>query len=267
MEVMYNGAFCQEQEVPALNRGLQFGDGLFETIIFEGSKPRYVEQHFARLHKGCELLALETPEVNEQTLMEWAVKLGAMPGHYYRAKWLVWRAGKAPYTPETSEVEQLFFMVESAKPNVQNLNHVALCESVQVGVHAWSEAKTLNALPYVIAAAEKKQRQLDELVLLNQQGVLAECSSSNLFWCKDGQLFTPSLASGCVAGVMRNRVIDFCKTEGITCNESLFLPEVLNKADSIFCTNVAQLGVFTQWQGTELKPLQEPIMARLGSLW
>jgi branched-subunit amino acid aminotransferase/4-amino-4-deoxychorismate lyase len=213
------------------------------------------------------MLSLQSPLAKEQTLTEWALQLGAVSSQYYRAKWLVWRAGKAPFTPETSEIEQLFFMVETTKPKVQNLKHAGLCESVQVGLHAWSAAKTLNALPYVMASAEKQQRKLDELVMLNQQGMLAECTSSNLFWGKDGHLFTPSLASGCQAGVMRGQVIELCKTLEISCTEGLFAPEVLHEADSIFCTNVTQLGIFTHWQGAELKPMNQLIMAPLSSLW
>jgi len=68
-----------------------------------------------------------------------------------------------------------------------------------------SAFKTLNALPYVLAGNYRKQLGVDEVILLDTHGHLAECVASNLFWLKDGMLYTPSLNTGCIGGIIRQQ--------------------------------------------------------------
>ncbi len=253
MQVIWNGELLDETQVPALNRGLLFGDGLFETMIVENNKPRYADLHLKRLQLGCVILGLEVPAVDEQTFVNWLEALGANSHQVYRAKWVVWRLGAGTYSPESSSIASLFYIHPASKPHVAMVDKVAISQNVFIGLSPWSACKTLSALPYVLASKEKMQRGLDELILMNQSGHLAECSASNLFWVVGNALYTPSLASGCLAGVMRHVLIEKAKRTDFSIKEGLFEPEILENAELVFCTNVAGIKVFRQWKN---RPLQ-----------
>jgi branched-chain amino acid aminotransferase len=91
----------------------------------------------------------------------------------------------------------------------------------------------------VRAAHERQRRGLDEIILCDAAGNVAEASAAAIFWFKNGVLFTPSLASGCVAGVRRAQVLHEARQAGVECQEGLFQREELLAADAAFTANVA----------------------------
>jgi branched-chain amino acid aminotransferase len=91
----------------------------------------------------------------------------------------------------------------------------------------------------VMAGLYKKQHRLDEAFILNQNGFLCESISSNVFVVYDKQIYTPALSEGCIAGVMRNIVMQTAKANGISIIEAQINPEVLNEAEEVFITNAS----------------------------
>ncbi|WP_449435592.1 aminotransferase class IV [Pedobacter steynii] len=100
-----------------------------------------------------------------------------------------------------------------------------------------SNYKTCNSLVYVMAGLYKKQYNLDEAFILNQNGFLCESISSNIFVVYDKQIYTPALSEGCIAGVMRNVVMSIAKTNEIPVVQAQINPEVLKEAEEVFITN------------------------------
>jgi len=266
MKVIFNHQVLEESKVPSLNRGLMFGDGLFETIIFKGNKPKFFPLHLARLQRGSRMLGFEFPEFEEQTIREWANQLLEIDEQNYRAKWLVWRKGSGTYSPEFSMIDFLFLIKPSDKTGYSFIDRAAICSSVRLAVSPFSFCKTISSLPYVLASKEKNELNLEEIVLLNQFGALAECSSSNLFWLKENTLYTPSLDSGCVDGVMRQVIIKHCLEKGIYLNQGNFDPEHLDNADLIFSTNVAHLKIFKFWNSRALE-LSHDLLKQILPYW
>ena len=88
-----------------------------------------------------------------------------------------------------------------------------------------------------------KKQNADDMILLDTAGHVSECIASNLFWLHGDQLFTPSPDSGCIEGVLRRQLLRLAPAHGLTIHEGLFLPDVLAKADAVFCTNVSGI----QW--------------------
>jgi len=263
MNVIWNGEIAKESDLPALNRGMLFGDGVFETIIVENNKPRFADLHLKRLSLGCTMLGLEIPNIDESIFSTWLRALGANKHQIYRAKLVVWREGTGTYTPESSSSAFLFYINRAPKPHIAIVDKLAISQDVFVSLHSWSSCKTLSALTYVLASKEKSQRGLDELILLNQNGQLAECTASNLFWLEGNTLFTPSLLAGCLAGVMRHVVIEHAKTIGLSVEMGLFESERLDSAELIFVTNVAAVKVFSNWNNKQLYT-RHPLFEMLG---
>src|SRR5262249_51407947 len=105
-----------------------------------------------------------------------------------------------------------------------------------------SRLKTLSYLDNVLARAEARTAGGDEAVMLNTAGALACAAAANLFWIRDGVLFTPALACGVLAGIARGEALASAARLGVTAHEVAAGPQALAAADAVFLTN-ALIGV------------------------
>ncbi|RZL11146.1 MAG: 4-amino-4-deoxychorismate lyase, partial [Pedobacter sp.] len=153
----------------------------------------------------------------------------------------IFRSGAGLYTPDINRSEYL--LESSPTEGGYTYNSKGLIIDVYTDlpkpINGLSNYKTTNALTYVMAGLYKKQQALDEAILLNQNGFICEAISANVFIVYNKQLYTPSLAEGCIAGVMRNVTLQLAKKNGLTVTEAQINPEVLNEAEEIFITNAS----------------------------
>ena len=225
------------------NRGLLFGDGFFETLIFIDREIRFAPDHHARMSAAAAALhlalpaALATPEALQTTLARLAAA-NALPAARLRLQ--LWRGGGGRYTPATDTADWL----ATAEPFVADNSPIE-----QAGfalethsIHSpLSFCKGPQAWLYVRAAHERQRRGLDEIILCDAAGHVAEAGAAAIFWVKNGVLFTPALATGCVAGVRRAQVLRAARAAGQECREGLFFQQELLKADEVFTANVAAI--------------------------
>jgi branched-subunit amino acid aminotransferase/4-amino-4-deoxychorismate lyase len=108
--------------------------------------------------------------------------------------------------------------------------------------------KTCNKLPQILARAEAERSGIDEALLLNTNGELAEAASSNLFWIEQENVCTTPLAAGILAGVMRDLVFELCTSLGSQVEEKHAKLETLHYAAGVFLTS-SSLGIV---EATEL---------------
>ncbi len=227
------------------NRSFRYGDGLFETIRVENGKVYWSERHFKRLTKGAELLKLQLPngyhhelfvsdilEVcrhnhDEETASRVRFSLFRNEGGYYTPK-----LNTATFLIETNQVQGSGYML-----NRRGLL-VDVFEDFYKPCHALSNIKTASALIYVMAGLFSKGKKLDDCLLINDERLLAEATSSNLFLVKDQRIITPSLDQACVEGVMRSVIIEIASAEGFQVEERPVEKWELPEADEIFLTNV-----------------------------
>ena len=243
--LLFNGLLvaANDFELPLPNRGLGFGDGFFETLIFTGNRLRLATDHFARMQQAADALYLTLPaalasaEALETTLTPLAAA-NNLPAARLRLQ--LWRAGGGRYTPPTDAAEWLATaeaFVADELP-IEKADFALETHSIPSPL---SFCKGPQAWLYVRAAHERTQRGLDEIILCDTAGHVAEAGAAAIFWVKDGVLFTPSLASGCVAGVRRAQVLRAAQAAGIMCREGLFSPDDLLAAEAVFTANVAAL--------------------------
>jgi len=241
--LLFNGELVAQQALalPLPNRGLAFGDGFFETLVFTGGRLRYAPGHLARMRQAAAGLyltlpaALATPEALEATLAGLATAC-ALPSARLRLQ--LWRAGGGRYTPTTAAAEWLA-TAEPFVPDETPLRRVDFARDTVAIPSPLSFCKGPQAWLYVRAAHERQQRGLDEIILCDAAGHVAEAGVAAVFWVKDEVLVTPSLASGCVAGVRRAEVLRAARAHGIRCQEGLFKPAALLEAEAAFTANVA----------------------------
>ena len=106
-----------------------------------------------------------------------------------------------------------------------------------------------------MAGREKVQRQYDDIILTDNEGNLSESHVANLFWVSGSHIFTPSISTGCIAGVMRSFILEFYRNKNNSINEVRMTKEVLENADSIFISNASGIRYFSMYNE---KPLSNP---------
>ncbi len=224
------------------NRAFQYGDGLFETMILQNGGIRFLADHFQRLTLGMQALDMILPAgftagYLQNSILQLA-QTGGLGGNA-RLRLQVWRKPGGLYTPDSREASFLLTAQPLTPPTVSVKEKVVFYEDVRLVHSAISGFKTTSALPYVMAGIARKKAAADDAILLDVHGHVAECVASNLFWLKDGALFTPGLESGCVAGIMRKNSIFQMRQTSVPVHEGLFTKAGLLAADAVFCCNVA----------------------------
>jgi branched-subunit amino acid aminotransferase/4-amino-4-deoxychorismate lyase len=247
------------------NRGLAFGDGFFETLIFTAGRLRLAPDHHARMVRAAAALyltlpaALATPEALEATLTR-LVAANHLPAARLRLQ--LWRAGGGRYTPTTDATEWLA-TAEAYLPDDSVIEKADFALETYSIHSPLSFCKGPQAWLYVRAAHERQQLGLDEIILCDAAGHVAEAGAAAIFWIKDRVLFTPALETGCVAGVRRAQVLREAHGAGIACREGLFGQAELLAADAVFTANVAAVRVVRQVADTVFSPAWPAFLAVL----
>jgi len=240
MIVFLNGKFVPDEQalISVFDRGFLYGDGLFETMRVFNGKPFRWTQHLERLTRGAEVLGLQLP-FNAESLLKFADELiqkNHMPDSLLRIT-LSRGTGLRGYSPRGAEHPTLVMSVHAApagrsqEPGEWRL----LTSSVRLPANnLLAQFKTCNKLAQVLARAEADAANADEALLLNTDGFIVEGASSNLFWIKEGQVYTSPLASGILPGVTRAAVFEICGNLGIMTGESSMTSPDLLEAEGVF---------------------------------
>ncbi|MBL3655758.1 aminotransferase class IV [Fulvivirga sediminis] len=226
------------------DRAIQFGDGLFETILYSNNTIHRIAMHLERLKQGCDAMRIKLPDFISNIIVcksaiEKLIHRNQVQHQDLRIKIMVWRqeANQAGYSSDNTSAHTLIFVKPYSIHNIKEEISVGL--SSEVKNHFWKMApfKKLNSLPYIIASQEKDERQLDELIITNVNGNISECITSNIFWYQSGSFYTPSLNTGCVAGVRRKEFIIKLKALNYPILEVEEGIESLYNAEFAFITN------------------------------
>lgn len=242
--INYNGFLYKEDEniFNSKNRGFRYGDALFETIRVIDGQPCYLEDHFIRLKKGMSILKMRSANISFNDLKEQIIKL-IQKNHLKkggRVRLTVFRSGDGLYTPK-NESKSYIIEAKPFKDNYYILNEKGLTIDVYNDLKRYrnvlSQIKTTNNIPQVLAGIYKKESGLDDCIILNDQGRIAEALSSNIFLYKNNNLYTPALDEGCMDGIMRKQVLRIAKDLNINVFEGMLNGSMLLQADEMFLTN------------------------------
>ncbi|MCB0543316.1 MAG: aminotransferase class IV family protein [Saprospiraceae bacterium] len=229
------------RECAMVQRGLYYGDSLFESLrVFNGRIP-LMEQHWGRLSAGLVLMGYDVPA--HWSSAYFAGEILRMSPLQARARLTVWRSPGGLYAPDDDRPQFLIETKALASEEYEWLSEglkVGLCETVRLPVDQFSGLKTLNAARYVAAAREARSRGWDDAVLLNTGDRICEATGSNVFWFNDQSLCTPPLADGCVTGVMRELLLTLTNAAGYAVKEkSATFADLLN-AREVFLSNAVR---------------------------
>jgi 4-amino-4-deoxychorismate lyase len=228
-----------------LDRGLHFGDGLFETLACVHGRPRFVEEHLRRLVQGCERLAIPAPPLE---LREEIERL-ASGADRALVKVLYTRGpatarGYAPSGEEHPTRIVLRYGWPSEDPRWASEGVAVQIAALTLGENPkLAGIKHLNRLELVLARAELARSPCMEALLLTGAGHLVSGTMSNVFLVHGGRIETPRLDRCGVAGVMRRVVMRAAAEAGLAVEEMSLRQTDLDSAQEIFLTN-ARIGIW-----------------------
>jgi 4-amino-4-deoxychorismate lyase len=225
----------QTASVDATDRGLAYGDGLFETMALRAGGIRYFGYHLERLAEGCERLAIPFPDRGELEREIEAVAGGLERG---TIKLILTRGpgirGYAP--PKTRAPTVVLFADPAAAPAPPELTVATL--KMRLGENAsLAGIKHLCRLEQVLGRLELSRLEADEGLMLSTSGMVIGGTSRNLFAVHGRALKTPDLGLAGIRGVMRRAVLEHAAEAGYAPEESRLTAADLGTADEIFMTN------------------------------
>ncbi|HEX5398431.1 MAG TPA: branched-chain-amino-acid transaminase [Verrucomicrobiae bacterium] len=247
MKIFIDGKYRSERDakISVFDHGLLYGDGVFEGIRAYHGRVFKLKEHIDRLFYSAKALLLEIPMSHAQ-LMKATVEtcrvnkirdgyirllvtrgvgtLGLSPSRCKRPSIIIIADKIQLYPPEYYERGLDLITV----PTTRNL-HSALNPAI----------KSLNYLNNILAKIEANNAGVEEAVMLNAEGYVAECTGDNVFIVKDRVLSTPPLSAGALYGITRQTVIELAEAAGLKVAEPNLTRYDLFNADECFITGTA----------------------------
>ncbi|KAA1415348.1 4-amino-4-deoxychorismate lyase [Nocardioides humilatus] len=249
MHVWINGGLLDDPHAPAVpvtDHGLTVGDAVFEAVKVVEGQPFALSLHLDRLERsaaGLGLTGLDLADVRRGV----AAVLDAEPLALGRLRITV-TAGPAPMGSGRGTGAPTVIVAASAMESAAETTSVVTVKWPRNERAALAGMKTTSYAENVVALAAAQAEGATEAVFANLQGHLCEGTGSNVFYVVDGEVRTPTLASGCLAGVTRRLVLDWFG--GVEIDEPI---EVAAAADEIFLVSTTRdvQGV-SRWDHREL---------------
>lgn len=233
MKAWWNGSLVATDEpaVSVLDHGFTVGDGVFETLTVTGGVPFALTRHIARLGRSAEGLGLAPPDPD---LVRTAVEetLAAAGGLTEARLRITYTSGPGVLGSDRGPGPTSLAVVAQPATTWPPTTTVALAPWPRNERSPLAGLKTTSYAENAIALAWAKARGHSEALLANLAGDLCEGTGSNVFVVLAGRLLTPPLSSGCLAGVTRDLVLEWC---GGT--EEVLPATVLETAEEVFITS------------------------------
>ncbi len=245
--ILLNGIITEGDKacIAADNSSYRYGDGLFETMKVVNGEILLASYHFERLFAGLKVLQFAVPDFFSREKIMAEILLLCKKNHCgQRAKvrLSVSRGSGGLYDCDN----RLHYLAECLplEKTADYLNADGLVVDVfpdaEKSCDRFSNLKSANYLPYVMAALWAKENKLDDALVLNQHQRICDATIANIFCVKNEKIFTPPLSEGCVAGVMRRLILNgrlHVADLDLKIEESLLTGATLLDADEVFLTN------------------------------
>lgn len=247
MKIYLDGEFVPKEaaKVSVFDHGLLYGDGVFEGIRIYHSRVLRLTDHIDRLYDSARAICLAIPlskagmtdavleTIRVNGLSDGYVRLvvtrgvgtlGLNPYHCPKPGVIIIADSIALYPEEKYRDGLVLNTCATRRPTVGSLSPMV---------------KSLNYLNNIMAKIEAIQAGADEGLMLNEQGYVAECTGDNIFVLKNGEVLTPTVASGALKGVTRAIAIEICKAMQLPLKETQLTCYDVYTADECFLTGTA----------------------------
>ena len=247
MKIYLDGKFCSERDakVSVFDHGLLYGDGVFEGIRAYNGRVFKLKEHIDRLYYSAKAILLEIPLTHAQMMQATVETIRANKLRDCYIRLIVTRGvGTLGLNPRSCKNPSVIIIANTIQvypaelyahgmsivtvPTVRNL-HSALNPAI----------KSLNYLNNILAKIEANNAGVEEAIMLNAEGFVAECTGDNIFIVRNGALFTPPLSAGALYGITRQTVMELAEQTGVKVSEPNLTRYDLFCADECFITGTA----------------------------
>ena len=263
MRAWINGQLLSDPSaaaVPVTDHGLTVGDGVFEAVKVVDGLPFALDRHLARLNRSAAGLGL--PDVDEDAVRHGlAAVLDGEPLALGRVR-ITFTGGPAPLGSGRGDAPPTLIVVADAMQPWPDSTAVATVKWPRNERGALAGLKTTSYAENVVALADAKSRGATEAIFANLAGHLCEGTGSNVFYVVDGELRTPTLGSGCLAGVTRALILEWYG--GREVDEPI---AVVERASEVFLASTTRdVQAVSRWDDRDL-PVPGPVTAEVRDLW
>ena len=244
--------------------GLLNGWGIFSTVRIYDGVPFVFERHWERLRRDAERINLPLSYGQEQVreaisrlLQTNGAKDGCLRIYFVYNRVGIWCSEeKMPATD--------LIMYTSDLPLRSGPVKLGLLEHGRYAAHPLAGAKVTSWLENVWAAEKARSRGFEDMVLLNEHGLVAECTAANIFFVHGGKVSTPPETSGCLAGVSRQILLEIAQSASVPIEERDVTVEEMWAADEAFISSTTrEAQAVSAIEGHEYKPAPGPATERL----
>ncbi|GAA2948265.1 aminodeoxychorismate lyase [Streptomyces enissocaesilis] len=242
--------------VSVLDHGLTAGDGIFETVKATGGRPFALTRHLDRLARSARGLGLPEPDLDE-VRRACAAVLDANPMERGRLR-ITCTGGLSPLGSERGDTGPTLIVALGEAGRRPDSTAVVTVPWTRNERGALTGLKTTSYAENVVALARAREQGATEALFANTVGQLCEGTGSNVFVVLDGQLLTPPVSSGCLAGITRALAVEW------TGAQEADLPlDVLERADEVFLTSTLRdVQAVHRVDGRQLPGAPGPVTAK-----
>lgn len=240
-----NGKIIREDHcgISPNNRSFRYGDGCFETMKMVEGTILFSAYHFERFFHTLGKLQFECPkDLTSELLLQQIITLAKKNYHHKlgRIRLMAFRGDGGIYdlvSPKPNYLIQTWTLNEANNSMNENGLIIDFYKDAIKACDSFSNLKSNNYLGYAMAALWAKKNHLNDALVLNSNASIADATIANVFMIKAGQVNTPSIADGCVNGVMRRHIVASLPNINIPIQEGAVTVEALLSADEVFLTN------------------------------
>jgi branched-chain amino acid aminotransferase len=235
--INYNGILQDEKSSNIINRAFNFGDGIFETILFVNKKAPLFDFHYHRLILGCNWFELEVPN-KDFLLREISKTLNDEPFQSIRLN--IWRSGEGKYIPSSSKIDFLIKMNVVENPTWSAIDTIVYKDILKSTTYKMP-FKSLSAQYYIKAGLFASKHNLQECIIVNDKNNICEGLYSNIFIRKNNVFYSPPMSDNPTQGVMRSWIFENQAVLKIKVFDVSLTLLDLYSADEVFFTNSIHL--------------------------
>jgi len=247
LKIYIDGNFHDQTEakISVFDHGLLYGDGVFEGIRFYNDRVFRLEEHIERLCDSARAIALEIPMSRSELVAATLETIRQNDLHDGYVRLIVTRGvGSLGLSPDTCRRPSIIIIAATIALYPEELYHKGLtmvtCSTRRTPPAALSpRVKSLNYLSNILGKLEAQNAGAGEGLMLNEQGYVSECTGDNIFIVKKGEISTPHLNSGILAGVTRAVVFELAEKLSIRAVERELIRHDIYTADECFLTGTA----------------------------
>ncbi len=277
MKVYFNGGIIDEDAalIPISDRGVLFGDGIFETVRAYNGKPFRLDRHLERLRAGCRELRIAGVPADAEIgdAVAELYRLNVVSGDAYVRITLTGGLFDGDRTLQRSHAPNVYVVVKPfegyPREWYERGMRVVVSRIRTNEGSPLSRIKSNNYLANLMAKQEAKDRGADDALMLNSSGYLAEGTSSNLFLAQRGKVATPGVECGLLPGVTREAVLELCEEYGVAYETGFLVLDDLLAADEAFCSvSTGEIVPVAEVEGTTIGfKCPGPITVRLSDAY